>query len=365
MSTDQEGDPVTLKFVRDEDRLVLSSPHGVLINVLKISNDLLPALADALPKDASVISDLISDHPLPLVNCVKGIVVEDVAEQPSDFFKRPSETSLSIFGADVQDFGLYLIQHRSGSVVTTLQLSDSDSGNVKELVTATFESKHINLLEEDLESKELVTSVVTNDEVISIDELQFHSESQKSYLIVISKALGIHVLCASDGQVFQSEDCSFIGCFALMDVLLVAHSDTERAKRLLDLAAERASLVRDYVDLARAADLLSCPEYIIEALGRRASMALRDDYRNRHLNLPYIPQLAELYFSQITGGREQAYDLLTTLLTEKPDVRSLREGADVAKRLLKDSELFSRLNDLALSLSYDEFERDSYEPTGH
>ena len=185
MSTDQEGDPVTLQFVRDEDRLVLSSPHGVLINVLKISNDLLPALADALPKDASVISDLISDHPLPLVNCVKGIVVEDVAEQPSDFFKRPSETSLSIFGAEAQDFGLYLIQHRSGSVVTTIQFGDSDSGNVKELVTATFESEDINLLEEDLQSKELVTSVVTNDEVIRLMSCNF-TANLKSHISLLS-----------------------------------------------------------------------------------------------------------------------------------------------------------------------------------
>ena len=56
MSTGNEADLETLQFVHDEDRLLLSSPQGVLINVLKISNDLLPAVADALPKDASVIT---------------------------------------------------------------------------------------------------------------------------------------------------------------------------------------------------------------------------------------------------------------------------------------------------------------------
>ena len=106
-----------------------------------------------------------------------------------------------------------------------------------------------------------------------------------------------------------------------MDVLLVARGDTERARKLLDLAAEQASLVRDYVDLARAADVLSCPKFVIEALARRASMALRDDDRNRNLNVPYIPQLAELYCSHIAEGAAEASDLLAILLEEKPDPR--------------------------------------------
>ena len=362
MSTGNEADLETLQFVHDEDRLLLSSPQGVLINVLKISNDLLPAVADALPKDASVITDFLSANPLPLVNCVKGMVSEEVLDDlPSDWFKRPSDARISILGADLRDFGLYLIQHRSGRAVTTLEVGDADPEKGGELVTACLDSEHINFLDEVLQNKELVTSVVVNDNVIPIDELQFHSESQKSYLVVISKALGIHILCASDGQVFHTEDCSFIGCFALMDVLLVAHGDAERARRLLDLAAEQASLVRDYVDLARAAELLKCPEVIIEALARRALMVLRDDDRNRHLNLPYIPQLAELYCSQIRGGTEPAHDLLSTLSTEKPDPRSLREGADVAKRLLGDLALSSRLSDLASSALNDDVEQGTFE----
>ena len=364
MSTGQKPDLATLQFVRDEDKLLLSSPQGVLINVLKISNELLPAVADALPRDASVITDFLSTHPLPLVNCVKGMVSEEVLDNlPSDWFKRPSDASISILGADLRDFGLYLIQHRSGRAVTTLEVGDADPEIGGELVTACLDSDHINFLDEILQNKELVTSVVINDEVIPIDELQFQSEMQRSYLVVISKALGIHVLCASEGQVFHTEDCSFIGCFALMDVLLVAHGDAQRARSLLDLAAEQASLVRDYVDLARAAELLKCPEVIIEALGRRAFMVLRDDDRNRHLNLPYIPQLAELYCSQITGGTELAHELLTTLSTEKPDPRSLREGADVAKRLLGDLALSSLLGDLALSASNNDFEHGASETT--
>lgn len=361
MSSEEKGDPVTLQFVQDEDRCVISSPHGVLINVLKSPHDLLLAVADALPKDASVISDLIGATPSPLINSVKGMVLEGVPDPFPDWVKRQSDASISIFGADELEFGLYLIQHRAGSAVTTLEVGDTGLGSEKELVTAQIDAEHISLVDGGLPSGELATGIVINGESYPIDDLQFYNESLKSYLVVMSKALGTHVLCASEEQVFLPENCSFIGCFALMDVLLVAHGDTERARRLLDFAAEQARLVRDYVDLARAAELLNCPKFIAEALGRRASTALRDDDRNRHLNLPFIPHLAELYCSQIEDGKKQAYDLLTTLLADKPDARSLREGADVAKRLLGDLELSSRLNDLALSLSYDEFERDSFE----
>ncbi len=364
MSSEQESDPVTLKFVQDDDKWLLSSPNSVLVNVLKSPNDLLLAVTDALTKDASVVSDLISATPLPLINCVKGMVLEEVPAPQLDWVKRPSDKNISIFGADKQEFGLYLIQHRSGSAVTTLEFGDTDSGSERELLTACIDTECINLLEGALPSAELVTGVVISDEVHSIDDLQFYNESLKSYLVVISKALGTHVLCASEERLFQTKNCSFIGCFALMDVLLVAHGDVQRARTLLDLAAEQASLVRDYVDLARAAAVLNCPKFIAEALGRRASMALRDDDRNRHLNLPYIPHLAELYCSQIAGGKKQAHDLLTTLLADKVDARSLREGADVAKRLLGDLELYSRLNEMALSLSYDEFERGSFETQG-
>ena len=119
MSTGQKPDLVAPQFVRDEDRLLLSGPQGLLINVLKISNDLLLEVADALPRDASVISELISTYPLPLVNCIKGIVLEEVPDQESDCVKRPSEASVSIFGTDALDFGLYLIQHRSGRAATS------------------------------------------------------------------------------------------------------------------------------------------------------------------------------------------------------------------------------------------------------
>lgn len=364
MASEQKGDLGTLQFVQDEDRCVLSSPHGVLINVLKSPSDLLLAVADSLPKDASVISDLISATALPLINCVKGMVFEEVPDPPPYILKRSSDASISIFGADEPEVGLYLIQHRAGSAVTTLECGDTGGGSEKELVTVRIDAEHINLVDGGLPSDEFATGIVINDEVYPIDDLQFYNESLKSYLVVISKALGTHILCASEEQLFLTENCSFIGCFALMDVLLVAHGDTERARRLLDLAAEQACLVRDYVDLARAAELLNCPKFISEALGRRALMALRDDDRNRHLNLPFIPHLAELYCSKIVDGKKQAYELLATLLADKPDARSLREGADVAKRLLGDLELSSRLNDLALSLSYDEFERDSFETPG-
>lgn len=363
MSNDQEGGPVALQLVRDEDKLVLSSPKGLVINVLRISNDLLLPITEALPKDASVISDVINGHPLPLINCIKGMAVGEDTELPPNWFRRTSSADISIFGADAREFGLYFIQHRSGKAIATIELGDAKLGNECLVVTEAINSDGISLPESALPSGGLVTSVVIDDDVLSIDELQFHNESLKSYLVVISKALGSHVLCATEGHVFQTENCSFIGCFALLDVFLVATGDIERARRLLDLAAEQASLVRDYTDLAWAADLLGCSNAIIEALGRRASMALRDDERNRHLNSPYIPQLAELYCSMITDGRIQAKELLNTLLEDKPDPRTLREGADIAKRLLNDPELSAELSDTALTMTYDEFESGSFSAT--
>lgn len=360
LSNDREGGPVALQLVRDEDRLVLSSPKGVVINVLRISNDLLLPVTEALPKDASVISDVINSQPLPLVKCIKGIAVEEDSELPPNWFRRAGSSDISILGADADEFGLYLIQHRSGKAVTTLEFGDLKLGNESVLVSEAINSEGISLPEDAVPSEGLVTSAVIDSNVFSIDELQFYDESLKSYLVVISKALGSHVLCATEGQVFRTENCSFIGCFALMDVLLVAKGDIERARGLLDLAAEQASLVRDYVDLAWAADLLGCSNAIIEALARRASMALRDDDRNRRLNSPYIPQLAELYCSKITDGTKQANELLNTLLEDKPDARSLREGADIAKRLLNDPELSVELSDIALTISYDEFESSSF-----
>ena len=92
-------------------------------------------------------------------------------------------------------------------------------------------------------------------------------------------------------------------------------------------------------------------------------MALRDDYRNRHLNLPYIPQLAELYCSKIADGNKQAIELLNTLLEDKPDARSLLEGAEIAKRLLNDPALSAALSDTALTMGYDEFESRSFGAT--
>jgi hypothetical protein len=360
LSNDQEGGPVALQLVRDEDRLVLSSPRGLMINVLRISNDLLLPVTEALPRDASIISDVLSDHPLPLINCIKGMTVEEDPELPPNWFRRTSSADISILGADAEEFGLYLVQHRSGKAITTLEFGDDELGTECVLVTEAINSGGISLPEGALPSGGLVTRVAIDGTVLSIDELQFYNESLKSYLVVISKALGSHVLCETEGHVFQTENCSFIGCFALMDVLLVAKGDIESARRLLDLAAEQASLVRDYTDLARAADLLGCSNAIIEALGRRASMALRDDDRNRHLNAPYIPQLAELYCSKITDGKKQANELLNTLLEVKPDARSLREGADIAKRLLNDPDLSAELSDVALTMSYDEFESGSF-----
>ena len=359
MSNVQEGGPVALQLIQDEDRLVLSSPNGVVINVLRISDDLLLPVSEALPKDASVISDLINDYPLPLVNCVKGMAVKEDAELPPKWFRKVSSSDISIIGADAQEFGLYLIQHRSGKAITTLEFDDVEPESECVLVSAAINAEGISLPEGALPSEGLVTSVVIDTNALSIEELQFYNESLKSYLVVISKALGSHVLCATEGHVFQTENCSFIGCFALMDVLLVAKGDIEKARKLLDLAAEKASLVRDYTDLAWAAVLLGCSDAIVDALGRRASMALRDDYRNRHLNSPYIPQLAELYCSKITDGTKQANELLNTLLEEKPDARSLREGAEIAKRLLNAPELSAALSDAALAMSYDEVESSS------
>ena len=344
---------MALQLVRDEDRLVLSSPKGLVINVLRIPNDLLSPVAEALPKDASAISDVINRHPLPLVNCVKGMAVEEDAELPPKWFRRSGSGNIAILGEDAQEFGLYLIQHRSGRAITTLEFDHLELENACALVTEAINSEGISLPKGDLPSEGLVTSVVIDSDVLSIDELQFYNESLKSYLVVISKALGSHVLCATEGHVFQTENCSFIGCFALMDVLLVATGDIERARRLLDLAAEQASLVRDYTDLAWAADLLGCSDAIIEALGRRALMTLRDDERNRHLNSPYIPQLAELYCSKITDGASKANELLNALLEDKPDARSLREGAEIAKRLLNNPELSGELSDTASTMTYD------------
>jgi hypothetical protein len=190
LSSEEKGDPATLQFVQDEDKCVISSPDGVLINVLKSPHDLLLAVADALPKDASSISDLVGATPLPLINSVKGMVLEVGPDPFPDWVKRPSDASISIFGADALEFGLYLIQHRTGSAVTTLEVGDTDLGSEKELVTAQIDAEHISLVDGGLPSGELATGIVINGESFPIDELQFYNESLKSYLVVISKALG-------------------------------------------------------------------------------------------------------------------------------------------------------------------------------
>ena len=41
-------------------------------------------------------------------------------------------------------------------------------------------------------------------------------------------------------------------------------------------------------------------------------------------------------------------------------MRSLREGAEIAKRFLNDAELSAQLSDAALAMTYDEFENSSF-----
>lgn len=358
MSTNQISQSSSFDYSLDESTLVLSSSKCVVINTLRIPSDLLAPIVDTLLKDASQLFDLISDCPLPHISSFKGIIHTDDITQSSEWVKVESGTQYTILEAAANNPCLFLVQHRSGRATITIDTSDQELTDQRQLVTTEVDYRQLTEIGEAIPTREIISAVTLGDERLSIDDLQFHDESLVSHILVRSKALGDHVLCANYGNGFNTSNCSFIGCFALMDVLLVADGDVDRAKRLLDLAAERAIVVRDYIDLAWAAEMLQCSGVVTDALARRAMMALRDDDRNSRQNLPFIPELAELCCLRVTGGDELALELLSDLLVAKSDPSTLRKGAEIAKKHLNASELARNLSEAALQISRDHTESD-------
>jgi hypothetical protein len=353
VSTDQISQSSSLEYSLDESALVLTSPECVVINTLKIPSDLLAPIVDVLLKDASRLFDLISDYPLPNISSFKGIIHSDDSTQSSDWVKVKSGMQYTILDSASQNPCLFLVQYRSGRATVTIDTSNQELTDQRQLVTTEVDYRQLTEIGETIATREIISAVTMGDQRRSIDDLQFHDESLVSRILVRSKALGDHVLCANYGDGFNTNNCSFIGCFALMDLLLVAEGDVKRAKRLLDLAAERATLVRDYIDLAWAAEMLQCSRVVIDALARRAMMALRNDDRNSPRNLPCIPELAELCCSRVTGGDELALELLSELLVAESDPSTLRKGAEIASNHLNNSELAHNLSETAVRISRD------------
>ena len=358
MTTNQISQSSSFEYSLDEHALVLSSSECVAINILRIPGDLLTPIVDVLLKDLSQLFDLISDYPLPNISSFKGIINTDDIKQSPDWIKVKSETKYSIAEKASQNPCLYLIQHRSGKASVTIDISEQELADQHQLVTTDVDYGQLAEIGETITTGETISAVILGDQLLSIDDLQFHDESLVSYILVRSKALGDHILCTNYRGGLETNNCSFMGCFALIDVLLVVEGDVGRAKRLLDLAAERATLVRDYIDLAGAADLLGCSSAVTDALVRRAVMALSDDDRNSLLNLPFTPQLAQLCFSKVTDGRELALELLNELLVTKSDPTTLRKAAELAAHHLRDSELARNLSEAALQISHDHAESD-------
>lgn len=358
MSNNQIAQSSSFEYSLDENALVLSSSECVAINILRIPSDLLTPIVDVLLKDAAQLFDLISDFPLPHVSSFKGIIHTDDSTQSSEWVKAKSGTQFAILETVSQNSCLFLVQHRSGKGNVTIDISDQELALQRQLVTTDVDYGKLTENWEVMPTREVISAVILGDQKFSIDDLQFHDESFVSHILVRSKSLGDQVLCTNSRDEPKANNCSFMGYFALMDVLLVAQGDIGRARRILDLAAERATLVRDYIDLAGAADLLGCSSAVTDALVRRAVMALRDDDRNSRHNLPLTPELARLCCSKATDGEELALELLNELLITKPDPTTMRKAAEIANNDLHDLELARNLTDTALKISSDHAESD-------
>ena len=340
----------SLEYFIDESTLVLSSSECMATSTLRIPNTLLTPLIDTLLKDPSQIFNLISDHPLPLISSHQGIIHRDTETQPSEWTKIEDDTDYDFLNSALQSSSMYLLRQRSGKASTTLDIVDQEPIDELKLVSTHLNYGVLGDIEEAIPAREIISAVIIGEKKFPIDDLQFHDESLVSHILVRSKALGDHVLCTSTTEGL-SDNCRFMGCFALIDVLLVAKGDVERARRLLDLAAERATLVRDYIDLVRAAELLDCSSVVTDALVRRAILALHDDDRNVSLNLPLTPELALICCSSATRGETLARELLDQLLMGDADQSILQEAAEIARQHLNDQNLAHSLNEAALRAS--------------
>lgn len=349
MSVSAAKDPIECRLRIDGTEVLFSSSDSLVINFLKIPREAFPLVADTLARDVSSFSDILESQPLSLVNSLKGMSFEGLSDSVPIAFRESSEfLGLNEHGAPFP--GLYLLQHQIGPASSTLHLEEPLQSDGVTLATTKINFENFTDGKVPLPSGVLTSGVCVDDQVVPFVDLQFMNDKKIAHLLIVSKALGSHVLCSSEHGNFESKDLSFIGCFAFMDLLLVTCSDVNRAKRVLDVAAEAAVLVRDYVDLAWAADQLDCATVIIEALARRALLALKDDYRNRNLNAKFIPQLAELCLFKVEDGNQHAYSLLRQLLEDRPDARTLREGADLAL-LLENPDLNRELNECATGLA--------------
>ena len=337
----------SLEYSIDESKLVLSSSEYIATSTLRIPNELLTPIVDTILRDPSQIFDLIIDHPLPHISSCKGVVQRDTDSQPSEWIKIEGDTDYDLLNSASQSSSLYLLQHRIGRGSTTLEIGDQVVTDELKLLSTHLNYGELSEIEEAIPAREIISAVILGEEKFPIDDLHFYDEYRVSHVVVRSKALGDHVLCTISEEGL-SNNCGFMGCFALIDVLLVAEGDVERARRLLDLAAERATLVRDYIDLARAAELLDCSTAVTDALVRRAIMALHDDDRNVSLNLPLTPELALLCCSSATRGETLARELLQELLVGDPDQSILQEGAEIALQHLNDNDLAHSLNEAAV-----------------
>ena len=357
MSVSGEKDPIECRLRIDGTEVLFSSSDSSVINILKIPRETFPLIAATLARDVSSFSDILESQPLSLVDSLKGMSL-DVSSDSVEITFRESGGLLGLKEHGVSSPGLYLLQHQIGSASSTLHLDRPLQDDDIALATTKIDFENFTDSKVPLPSGVLTSGVCVDDHVLPFVDLQFISDKKITHMLVVSKALGEHVLCSSERRNFESKDLSFIGCFAFMDLLLVTCGDVDRAKMVLDVAAEAAVLVRDYVDLAWAADQLDCAPIIIEALARRALLALQDDYRNRRLNAQFIPQLAELCLLKVEDGKHHAESLLRQLLEDRPDTRTLREGADLALQLVN-PDLNRELRNCAIDLASDFLETES------
>ena len=345
-----------------QGELLISAHKATRLSISSFETDALPEIAHEILRGASGFKRLVESRPPTLVCSDKGAYCDTADFEKYEWSPHSGDNSqfpgLSLIEADI---GLYLFQDHYGPALVRFDIDGLNDETLSQLETgsSTIDFSQIRGSEDFPLSANILTNIFSGGERYNISDIEFFDEEKRLHLFVKSKALGTHILCSSSSYDFDWSKCNFLGCFSLIDVLLIKLGDVDLARSLLDLAAEHAKLTRDFVDLAWAADQLDCSEVVIEALARRATRALREDFRNSSVNIPYIPQLAELYLAKIPTLSEIAKELLDQLLREAPDARSLREGADVAQRLLGDSELERRFNELALELSYDELESET------
>lgn len=345
-----------------QGELLISANKATRLSISSFEIDTLPEIAHEILRGTRGFKRLVESRPPTFICSDKGAYYDTADFEKYEWSARSGSNSrfpgLSLDEADV---GLYLFQDHYGPALIRYDIDGLNDKNPSQLEVgrSTIDFDKIKGSEEFPPSANILTDIFCDGARYNISDIEFLDEEKKLHLFVKSKALGTHILCSSDSYDFDWSKCSFLGCFSLIDVLLVKLGAVDLAKSLIDLAAEHAKLTRDFIDLAWAADQLGCSEIVIEALARRATRALREDFRNSSVNIPYIPQLAELYLAKVPALSEIAKELLDQLLREAPDARSLREGADIAQRLLRDAELERRFNELALELSCDAFESET------